>query len=352
MSSNGNEEPRSSTTSNANGETWNKSNVPLPLHPSAPRAPKPYRNGLTPLPSNLRPHCHARDRLRLWKPLNAVRDADDPLSEEDRKRISDVLSFGWQSNTAEVYGAGLLVFHASRAPATTLAGSYSEKTLSNYVAGLHAWHVLHGLPCVMLHAARNLAPPASKKPPRIPYTPAFLSKIKLQLNLDDHLDAAVWACALSLFWVQKITNFDPRIHVTPGNVTEKTDAHGATTKSNPDGEEIFWAAHAALTSDHLFSYLEKGRRRPLSRRSFLTHLKSAATAAKEDSLHGHGFRIGGTLEYLVRGVPFDVVKSKGRWASDAFTIYLRRHAQIMAPYMQDNPNMHGDFIRYAMPVMR
>ncbi|KAJ7200097.1 hypothetical protein GGX14DRAFT_372564 [Mycena pura] len=41
--------------------------------------------------------------------------------------------------------------------------------------------------------------------------------------------------------------------------------------------------------------------------------------------------------YLLRGLPLDVVK--GRWASDAFAIYLRRHAKIMAPYMQAKPQL-------------
>ncbi|TEB31909.1 hypothetical protein FA13DRAFT_1628746, partial [Coprinellus micaceus] len=49
---------------------------------------------------------------------------------------------------------------------------------------------------------------------------------------------------------------------------------------------------------------------------------------------GHGIRIGPTLEYLLRGVPFDVMKVKGWWASDTFQTYLRKHAQILAPYMQ------------------
>ncbi|KAJ7223915.1 hypothetical protein C8J57DRAFT_955046, partial [Mycena rebaudengoi] len=57
-------------------------------------------------------------------------------------------------------------------------------------------------------------------------------------------------------------------------------------------------------------------------------------------IQGHGIRIGASLLYLLRGVPFDVVKTLGRWASDAFLLYLRKHAQIMAPYIQANPGIH------------
>jgi hypothetical protein len=52
----------------------------------------------------------------------------------------------------------------------------------------------------------------------------------------------------------------------------------------------------------------------------IEHLTKAARDAGLDPLQGHGICIGATLEYLLRGVPFDVVKVMGRWASDAFII--------------------------------
>ncbi|KIK32835.1 hypothetical protein CY34DRAFT_100692, partial [Suillus luteus UH-Slu-Lm8-n1] len=55
------------------------------------------------------------------------------------------------------------------------------------------------------------------------------------------------------------------------------------------------------------------------------------------------------LMYLLQNVPFEVVKMKGHWASDAFQSYLRKHAQIMAPYMQAIPTIHEEFIQVSMP---
>ncbi|KAJ8593375.1 hypothetical protein M405DRAFT_731537, partial [Rhizopogon salebrosus TDB-379] len=52
--------------------------------------------------------------------------------------------------------------------------------------------------------------------------------------------------------------------------------------------------------------------RPLSRAEFTKHIFSAATAAGLPSFKGYNLRIGGTLEYLLRGIPFDVVKSMRR----------------------------------------
>jgi hypothetical protein len=81
-------------------------------------------------------------------------------------------------------------------------------------------------------------------------------------------------------------------------------------------------------------------------------MRQAAVAAGLDPPKGHGIRIGSTLEYLLRGVPFDVVKVKGRWASNSFQTYLRKHGQILAPFMQAHPIVHETLIRYTMPPVR
>lgn len=66
------------------------------------------------------------------------------------------------------------------------------------------------------------------------------------------------------------------------------------------------------------------------------------------NLKGHSLHIGGTLEYLLRGIPFEVVQSQGQWAGKAFTLYLRKHAMILAPYLQANPS-NEPFMRYSQP---
>jgi hypothetical protein len=98
--------------------------------------------------------------------------------------------------------------------------------------------------------------------------------------------------------------------------------------------------------------MHKGARRPLTKTAFIARLHKAFKSAKLEPLQGHGIRIGSTLFYLLRGTPFDVVKTIGRWASDAFLLYLRKHAQIMAPYMQANPRVHTEFVRISMPPVR
>jgi hypothetical protein len=83
----------------------------------------------------------------------------------------------------------------------------------------------------------------------------------------------------------------------------------------------------------------------------MARLNSVAAELGLESLKGHGVHIGSTLEYLLHGLPFDVVKSIGHWSSDAFTLYLRKHAVIMAPYLQGSPVLEA-FTHYTMPPIR
>jgi hypothetical protein len=103
----------------------------------------------------------------------------------------------------------------------------------------------------------------------------------------------------------------------------------------------------------LFSWRHPNGVRALTRAEFLKHINLAATELGHgvDSLKGHGIRIGATLEYLLRGVPFEVVKSIGRWSGESFLLYLRQHAVIIAPFIQGTPIMDS-FTRYTMPPPR
>ena len=60
-------------------------------------------------------------------------------------------------------------------------------------------------------------------------------------------------------------------------------------------------------------------------------------------LSGHGFRVGGITELILRGLPPYIVQLAGRWSSDTFEEYIRRHplvlnAYVVATYQSTNPN--------------
>jgi hypothetical protein len=135
------------------------------------------------------------------------------------------------------------------------------------------------------------------------------------------------------------------------------------------GEDIYWAKqhndadpHLALQNHqavnkpdknaHLFEYKHKGSRRPLTKTAFSKRLGEVAKAANIKLPQNHAFWIGGTLMYLLQGVPFDAMIAKGRWSSNTFLLYLREHAEIMAPYMQDSPDLLRNFARVAVPPIR
>lgn len=390
---------------------------PLANTSTSSSRPHKYRSDLTPSISELRPHCPARDRLRLWKPsvARSNRNIDGhalEITDADLDRVIAVINSSWQPSTREAYGAGLLVFHVfcdqrnisegQRCPADPLlmltfvsscAGSYSGKTLANYFYAIRAWHVLHGAPWRMntiemkaaLDGATILAPPTSKRPKRAPLTVAVIVSITERLDLTKPLDAAVYGCLSTTFYsaarlgeftVSSLKTFDPTRHVKPSDIRRDEDRHGLQvtvfglprTKTSLSGEDVYWSAQigpsdpeAALANhfnvNHppddgpLFAWRHPQGLRPLTRVEFLKRINTVAAELGIESLKGHGIRIGATLEYLLRGVPFDVVKSIGRWSSEAFIIYLRQHAVIIAPYIQGTPIMDA-FTRYTMPPPR
>ena len=375
----------------------------------------PYPHNLTPNPSVLRPHCRARDRLMAWVPLELpLAPGERAPSEAERRRVKETMIHAWEEETRASYGAGLLMWHCfcdskgvlerERAPAKQsllsafvahMATAYSGKTIANYLSAVRAWHLLHSIPWtlekkemeVMLRAAEKLTPETSKKKKRLPYTPSFISAIRQQMDLELPLDAAVFACLTTCFYasarlgeftVRTLASFTPDKHITTQNLTYDQDRNNLTvtvlhlpsTKvASSEGEDVYWASQngdtdptAALQNHlrvnqppgdmHLFAYRAKHTRRPLTKSKFVERVGNAARAAGLEPLQGHGIRIGSTLEYLLRGVPFDVMKAKGRWAGDSFLLYLRKHAIVIAPYIQAVPEVQDAFIRYTMPPVR
>ncbi|KAF8970300.1 DNA breaking-rejoining enzyme [Flammula alnicola] len=318
-----------------------------------------------------------------------------------------------RKSTRESYGTGLLIYHVfcdrkmiseqQRAPASpiliasfiaTIAGAYSGKSISNYVYGVRAWHILHGTNwnvddaeiTTLLKAAEKATPASSKRKKRTPYTPDFISAIRSRLDLNNPLHAATYACLTTSFYsaarlgeftVRRLDAFNPAIHVKPLDMRNDQDRNGLKstvfhiprTKTAINGEDVSWsmqhgdtdpeaALHTHMEVNQppregpLFAYRHKNTHRPLTKTKFLEVVRKAAKEAGLEPRQGHGIRIGATLEYLLRGVPFDVMKTKGRWASDAFIGYLTKHAQILAPYMQAVPELHDSFVRITMPPPR
>ena len=387
--------------------------MPLPTSSSEkhPR-PAPYCKSLVPLPSPLRPHCPANQRLRLWRPLVPRDQRSSQVSDEDLKRIQDVMAHA-ELDTHATYASSLLNFmvfcdqknipEKDRAPASqllimsfvsTLAAAYSGSAISNYVYGVRAWHLLHSIPWkiskpkleALLKAAEKLTPSSSRRKKQCPYTTDFMLAIRNNLDLDSPLGASAFACLTTCFFmtgrvgeftVQWLDGLNPELHVSRAQLSydqnregqQVTVLHLPCTKVSQQGEDVCWekqdrpmdpdtalAHHLQVNNPpqegHLFAYRHKNGYRPLTKTKFLAELARAVRAAGLEPLQGHGIRIGSTLEYLLRGIPFDMMKVKGCWSSNTFTLYLRKHTQILVPYIQAAPVVHDAFVRLTMPAVR
>ncbi len=357
-----------------------------------------------------------RLRLWKPMQTNTSSNAPPLLPEEEQERIKDLMTNAWQESTRTSYATGLLTYHvfcdqrnldeAVRAPASTdliiafvsaMAGSLAGSTINNYISGIRTWHIIHHVAWnidhlavdTALRAATVSAPPKSSKPLRHPVTVDDLAAILNHLNKSNPLDAAIAACITTTFWsvsrlgeftVQTISSFNSRRHTTARATALDHDRNGLqvrtfrlpfTKSAKEKGESTSWAqqpgpadpwqafenhqhVNAPPPDAHIFAYKANRRKAltPLTKRKVIERVRSITSANNLPNFEGHGLRIGGTLEYLLRGIPFDVVQSMGRWKSDAFQLYLREHAQILAPYLQANPTINLEFVCIAMPPPR
>jgi hypothetical protein len=162
---------------------------------------------------------------------------------------------------------------------------------------------------------------------------------------------------LQQFTIPNLLSYDPTTHPSQASLSEGRDQQGNSvtvlhlprTKTTPldcRGKSVFWAeqegfsnlvaamqAYLAINpgpnNAHIFAYLHNGTLRPLTKPTFFCRVAEAAQLAGLERKHRHGLQIGGTLEYLLWGVPFNAMKEMGRWTSDSFTLYLHKHAHIV-----------------------
>ncbi|TFK18646.1 hypothetical protein FA15DRAFT_683230 [Coprinopsis marcescibilis] len=348
----------------------------------------------------------SKDRLRLWMPVGAQTLLDDSsiptnLTDEDLQKLMQDLEgllafhvFCNKKGIAEEQRAPVSLV-LMLAFASSLVGAYAGLTARNYVLAVRAWQILHGIKWqvndfkleALLKSAQKSVPATSRKLKQEPFTVDYIARLREQLDPQSLLHMAVYACLTTIFYsmarvgefmVRNQQAFNPVQHVKLSDVQREQDRQGRectvfhipVTKVSTLGEDVMWAKEEGVTdpeaalSEHmclnnppadgpLFPYVEKNgnktKNKPLMCSKFLKVIKHAAKAAGMEPLKGHGICIGSTLEYLLQGIPFEVMKTKGRWGSDAFLVYLWKHAQILAPYIQAHNKQNEEFIWLVMP---
>jgi hypothetical protein len=277
--------------------------------------------------------------------------------------------------------------------ATNLIGLYSPSAIENAYHAVHAWHVIHGVPWQvqldvmkpLFRSAQINRPKSSKRPLRQPVQIDFLCKLHSFIDWSDPKSVAFYACITTTYYATARlgefvvpttkTVFDAQRYISGTGWSDESDEAGRRiwkfelpfTKVLDMGETVSWMTtndmsdplaafqhHIALNqpnADHfLFSYRDHlGNLTPMSQKRFTSCLDDYCKKMGEKALNGHGLRIGHTLELLLRGVPFEVVKTKGRWSSDSFQVYLQKHELILAPYIQAVPELKCEVARVSMP---
>ncbi|KIK92064.1 hypothetical protein PAXRUDRAFT_794795 [Paxillus rubicundulus Ve08.2h10] len=316
-----------------------------------------------------------------------------PILETTLDRILHVIGASWTDSTKELYGTGLLIFHVYSDLNQIPEPKYSSSAITNYASALCAWHILHGHPLsiqrdelkTILNGATRLTPKTSKRSQRPPLTIEAVKVIRAHLNLDDPRDAAIFACIIIVlycvarlgeFTVPAISKFNPSEHITRAGLLHLWDPEGLLvmkfripfTKCSATGEdtqctplpgcitdpqaalENHFRVNPAPQDAHLFSWKHpKSGLCPLSKTEVTSRLTAVSKACSLSNLKGHSLRIGGTLHYLLKGVPFDVVKVMGRWARNSFTLYLCNHTLILALFLQADNDALASFNHFTMP---
>ncbi|PPR07307.1 hypothetical protein CVT24_007516 [Panaeolus cyanescens] len=262
----------------------------------------------------------------------------------------------------------LLIYAASH------VGVCSSSTVRHRLSALKAYHILHNWQwngslrlSKLLRGLKHSAPTSSSKPPRSPISLSMLIRLIEHLNLRDPFDAAVAACASTAFWGQcrlgellppssnpaYTSSIPARSHLTcsasKSHQPKFFNLHLPQTKTNRLGQTVVILPQENISNplpllqNHLFvnrspihtplfSYRSKqhdpGRTLMLSKATFLARCNSILGTLGYQRISGHSFRIGGTSTLLATGLPPDVVRTMGCWASDSFLRYWRRIDRI------------------------
>jgi hypothetical protein len=263
----------------------------------------------------------------------------------------------------------------ARAWIAARVGAIGRSAMSNAIAGVHAWEAINGFHSMipqgaleaLLRSAEVNGP--QRRPLRAPIQLSLIERVHPCINPADPFNIAFYACLtttfhctarLGEFTVPTEGGFNPRYHVTPAQIERRVTAGGfgltvfrlPWTKTAVHGQEVYWAPqrgpgdperalakHLACNAPPrdraLFSFIQNGAYTPMTKPRFLARLQDLCRELHEPRPHGHGLRIGNTLELLLSGLSLMQVQVKGRWKSDtSFQKYLREHAEVLAPHIQ------------------
>ena len=191
-----------------------------------------------------------------------------------------------------------------------------------------------------------------EKRTRLPITPVILEQLRRVWNRDpsnpDHV--MLWAvCCVGFFGflrsgemaAPEVGEFDPGQHLSVADITvdniENPLSVAVQIKQYKTGVSIVLSRTelplcpvAALLAYLVARGNSEGplfllRGQPLTGPKLVQELRKALAAAglQPEKYAGHSFRIGAATTAAACGVPVDVIKTLGRWKSQAYQLYVR-----------------------------
>ena len=250
---------------------------------------------------------------------------------------------------------------------THLSRTIKASSIKVYLAGIRSLHIENGFAnplanCLRLERVLRGVKRAQgvSKSERLPVTFAVLSRIHAVLNFACYDDALFWAaCCTGFFgflrsgeFTTPTSKFDSRIHLSVADIhfdkrldpkiiflrikCSKTDPfrQGHTIRLGVSGNEIC-AVRALLRYLHLRGggagpLFRHTNGSPLTSTSLTTWLRTAVSrAGLKGNFSGHSFRIGAATSAAAAGVPDHLIKTLGRWLSNAYQLYIQTPHHIL-----------------------
>ena len=240
--------------------------------------------------------------------------------------------------------------------ATVLADNLNHSSIKVYLSAVRSLYIDHGFPdplvrCLrlqrLLRGIKRVQGPVS--PRRLPITIDHLRVIQRSLDLSTADHVMLWAaCCLGFFGFLRAgeftvnSAFHPSTHMTVSDL--QADSLVSPTcfkvrikcsKTDPfrAGCDIYlgrgvdsvcpivalgnYLSRRGSTPGPLFLF---SNGHPLTQQQLSSSVQAILHAA---GYSGHSFRIGAATTAAARGVPDHLIKTLGRWSSDAYQVYIR-----------------------------
>lgn len=244
--------------------------------------------------------------------------------------------------------------------------SVKSSTLKAYIAGIKAWHMFHDKPYpnhvdgavkTLLKATKMTEAIINEIEKKRP--PVLVSDLVILLEVlpdEGEMGLAMMTVALVAFWGtarlgellldnQKkiLPKWDDLVWAEDKSYV-RINIHNAKTAKPGEIQAIhlqrqnsvldpvsmleeWFAFKPRKSSDEIFSVWVGDRKQRLGKQATINRFRSVWNARRQKNkqlLHGHSFRIGGASLRWNLGAEREEVKRCGRWASNAYLVYLRK----------------------------